>query len=77
VVVQSCVCANLPDCCEDTWDESCVLIVAAKYCQPGVRDCVCGDAPAGWEQTQCCETEWNNFCDVTATSKCGAMPGCH
>ncbi len=73
---QTCVCDKLPECCTDTWDLPCVLIVEQKYCEPGVRECVCGDAPDGWEQTQCCETQWTNFCNETAIIKCGARASC-
>jgi hypothetical protein len=74
---QACVCERLPDCCTATWDLPCTLIVIQKYCEPGVRECVCGPASdGGWEQTQCCETEWTNFCDETAIIKCGAKAGC-
>jgi len=74
---QACVCEKLPDCCTATWDLPCTLIVLQKFCEPGVRECVCGPAAeGGWEQTQCCETEWTGFCDETAVIKCGAKAGC-
>ncbi len=74
--IEACVCEKLPDCCTNTWDLPCVLIVEQKFCEEGVRDCVCGPAPDGWEQTQCCETQWTNFCKETAIIKCGARAGC-
>lgn len=75
--VETCVCALLPDCCTDTWDGACAQIVTEKYCQPGVRDCVCNPPPDGWDQNSCCATSWTNLCDATAVSKCGAVAGCH
>lgn len=75
--IQACVCDKLPDCCTTTWDLPCTLIVTQKFCEPGVRECVCGPAAeGGWEQTQCCETEWTSFCDETAVIKCDAKAGC-
>ncbi|MBN1655930.1 MAG: hypothetical protein JXA30_19340 [Deltaproteobacteria bacterium] len=74
---QSCVCEKLPDCCTNTWDLPCTLIVIQKYCEPGIRECVCGPAAnGGWEQTQCCEVDWTDFCKETAIIKCGAKAGC-
>jgi len=75
--VQVCVCELLSSCCTDAWSEACVLIVEQKYCQAGVRDCVCGAGEGQWGQTMCCESEWSDtFCDEVAESKCGAVPGC-
>jgi hypothetical protein len=42
--LQACVCALAPECCTTGWSESCTFIVSQKYCQPGVRECVCGSA---------------------------------
>ena len=74
--IEACVCEKLPDCCADKWVLPCVLIVEQKFCEPGVRECVCGPAPDGWQQTQCCETQWTDFCKETAIIKCGARAGC-
>jgi hypothetical protein len=75
--LQVCVCEKLPSCCTDVWDAACVLIVKQKYCQPGVRDCVCGDQPGQWAQHTCCNSSWSdNFCDQVAEQKCGAAAGC-
>jgi hypothetical protein len=69
---------NDPDCCTKAWSLGCALIVQQKYCQAGVRDCVCGtNVDAGqWDQTSCCSTDWNSTCDAVATNKCGAAKGC-
>lgn len=77
VDTQACVCDKLPECCTDTWDLPCVLIVKQKYCEPGVRECVCGpESEGGWEQTQCCETNWGDLCRSTALIKCMGDPTC-
>jgi hypothetical protein len=67
-----------PDCCTKAWSLACTLLVQDKYCQPGVRDCVCGtDVDAGqWAQTTCCAIDWNSDCNTIATAKCGAAQGC-
>ena len=74
---QACVCDKLPDCCTTTWDHACTLIVLGKFCEPGVRDCICGTAEEeGW-QPSCCESpEWTDFCNEIAIIKCGAKAGC-
>jgi hypothetical protein len=54
----------------------CALIVQQKYCQPTVRDCVCGTDAGQWDQTQCCSTDWTSTCDSVATLKCNAAQGC-
>jgi hypothetical protein len=74
---ETCVCALLPDCCTATWDGACAQIVAEKYCQQGVRDCVCGNGLNQWQQATCCSTSWTNACDIVAVSKCTAVAGCH
>jgi hypothetical protein len=75
--LQVCVCEKLPACCTKAWDTACVLIVKQKYCQQGVRDCVCGDASGQWGQHTCCDSNWSeNFCNQVAQNKCGAAPGC-
>ena len=75
--LQVCVCEKLPSCCTGVWDSACALIVKQKYCQPGVRDCVCGDGPQQWKQHACCDSNWNEtFCNQVAEQKCGAAPGC-
>lgn len=76
--LQVCVCEKLPSCCTEGWTEPCALIVEQKYCQEGVRECVCGpDVDAGqWDQSNCCMKSWTNFCDTVAESKCNATPGC-
>lgn len=75
--LQVCVCEKLPSCCTDVWDATCVLIVKQKYCQAGVRDCVCGDGPMQWGQHACCDSSWSDtFCNQVAEQKCGATPGC-
>jgi len=33
---------------------------------------VCQD----WQQTGCCDTEWTNFCTITAEQKCNAQYTC-
>jgi hypothetical protein len=76
--LQVCVCEKLTECCTEAWSTACVLIVTDKYCQPGVRDCVCGNADGQWNQPQCCNVAWSDtFCDSTAVNHCGAMPGCN
>ena len=76
--LQVCVCEKLTECCTEAWSTACVLIVTEKYCQPGVRDCVCGDADGQWNQSQCCNVAWSDtFCDSTAVNHCGAVKGCN
>jgi hypothetical protein len=71
------VCELLPSCCTDAWSTACVLIVEQKYCQPGVRECVCGTEDGQWGQASCCEVAWTDvFCDGVAVDKCSATPGC-
>jgi hypothetical protein len=74
--LQVCVCEKLPECCTKAWTDACVFIVAQKYCQAGVRDCVCGTGTAQWGQTQCCESQWSASCDSVAELKCNAVAGC-
>lgn len=75
--LQVCVCEMVPSCCTEAWNAACVLFVTQKYCQPGVRECVCGDGPDQWQQHSCCELDWtDNFCDSVAVEHCGAVPGC-
>jgi hypothetical protein len=75
--LQVCVCEKLTACCTDAWSAPCVLIVQQKYCQPGVRDCVCGDGDGQWGRHSCCDQDWSDaFCNDVAQSKCGAMTGC-
>ena len=74
--IQVCVCERLSGCCTDSWSTACTLIVEHKYCQPGIRECVCGTAEGQWGQTACCETAWTDFCDEVAETKCSAIPGC-
>ncbi len=76
--LEVCVCQNLPSCCTDAWSEACALLVQQKYCQTGVRQCVCGSCTAadagGWAPQ--CSTDWNSVCDSVALNKCGAVQGC-
>jgi hypothetical protein len=74
--LQVCVCEKLTACCTDAWSTACVLTVTQKFCQPGVRDCVCGTGTGQWGQTACCDNWSGTFCDQVAESKCGAVPGC-
>ena len=74
--LELCVCQNDPDCCTKAWGLACALLVQQKYCQTGVRDCVCGTDAGQWAQTSCCSTDWNSTCDSVATLKCGAAQGC-
>ena len=76
--LQVCVCEKIPACCTTAWSKACVLIVQQKYCQPGVRDCVCGtNVDAGqWGQTSCCDTAWTDTCNTVAEIKCSAVVGC-
>jgi hypothetical protein len=76
--LELCVCQKDSDCCTKAWTTACTLIVEEKYCQPGIRDCVCGtDVDAGqWGQTDCCDADWSSTCDSVATLKCGAAQGC-
>jgi hypothetical protein len=74
--LQVCVCEKLSSCCTEKWGAACVLIVEQKYCQTGVRDCVCGSGADQWMQTACCDSSWTNFCDEVAESKCDAVRGC-
>jgi hypothetical protein len=74
--LEVCVCEKDQSCCTTAWSLPCVLIVQQKYCQPGVRDCVCGVDAGQWGQTQCCNTDWTSTCDSVATLKCSAVQGC-
>ena len=74
--LEVCVCQKDPTCCTMAWGPGCVLIVQQKYCQPGVRDCVCGSDAGQWGQTQCCASDWTSTCDSVATVKCNAAQGC-
>ena len=67
---EQCVCELLPDCCTDAWDAVCAQLVNEFHCQEGVRPCVCEE----WEQATCCNTQWTDFCTITAEEKCGATP---
>lgn len=71
-----CVCEKDPSCCTKAWGKHCVFIVEQKYCQAGVRDCVCGSAEGQWGQAACCASEWSSTCDSVAKLKCDAVPGC-
>ena len=74
--LEVCVCEKDPNCCTVAWTDPCVLIVQQKYCQPGVRDCVCGTDAGQWGQSDCCNTDWTSTCDSVATLKCNAVQGC-
>lgn len=71
-----CVCEKDPSCCTKAWTRQCVFIVEQKFCQPGIRDCVCGSADGQWGQASCCESDWSSTCDSVAKVKCEAVPGC-
>jgi hypothetical protein len=72
-----CVCAMIPSCCTDNWDEACAIMVMQKHCEAGVRSCVCGSEPDEWQlQAQCCSGEWPALCESTAVQKCGAKESC-
>jgi hypothetical protein len=72
-----CVCEKLSTCCTTAWDYACVLLVKQKYCQPGIRDCVCGDGAGQKGQHSCCDVDWSDtFCDSVAKNQCGAASGC-
>jgi hypothetical protein len=74
--LEVCVCQKIPSCCTTAWTLGCALIVQQKYCQAGVRDCVCGTDAGQWDQTSCCSSDWNSLCDSVAMNKCGATTGC-
>jgi hypothetical protein len=74
--LEVCVCEKDPSCCTMAWSAPCILIVQQKYCQPGVRDCVCGSDAGQWGQTDCCNVDWSSPCDSVATLKCNAVQGC-
>jgi hypothetical protein len=71
--LEACVCELRPECCSERWDETCVRLLDEKHCEPGVRECLCGD----WQQSQCCEGVWDTFCRITAEEKCAARPSCN
>jgi hypothetical protein len=75
--LQVCVCEKLPSCCTEAWTEACTYVVRQKYCQAGVRECVCGTGAMQWGQAQCCEQQWSDSCDTVAERKCNALPGCY
>jgi len=70
--LEVCVCEKDPTCCTSDWGKRCVFIVEQKYCQDGVRDCVCNT----WGKTSCCGTDWTSTCDTVGVSKCNAVQGC-
>jgi hypothetical protein len=74
--LEVCVCQMDSTCCTTAWALQCTYLVEQKYCQPGVRDCVCGSDAGQWDQTTCCTTDWTSTCDSVATLKCGAAQGC-
>jgi hypothetical protein len=74
--VELCVCNKIPSCCTTAWTAPCALIVQDKWCQPGVRDCVCGTDAGQWGQMSCCMSDWTSFCDSVGTNKCGETTGC-
>ncbi len=74
--LEVCVCEKVQSCCTTAWTLDCALIVQQKYCQAGVRDCVCGTDAGQWAQTDCCNTDWTSTCDSVATLKCSAVQGC-
>ncbi|HEX7480386.1 MAG TPA: hypothetical protein VF331_21475 [Polyangiales bacterium] len=74
--LEVCVCEKDPTCCSKSWAQQCVFLVQQKYCQAGVRDCVCGTGSGQWGQTACCSTDWTPSCDSVAQIKCGAVAGC-
>jgi hypothetical protein len=74
--LEVCVCEKDRSCCTTAWGLQCALIVQQKYCQPNVRDCVCGTDAGQWGQTSCCTTDWTSTCDSVATIKCSAVQGC-
>jgi hypothetical protein len=78
--LELCVCnmTGASSCCTTAWTLACALLVQQKYCQAGVRQCVCGtDVDAGqWAQTSCCSTDWTSTCDSVASVKCHAVTGC-
>jgi hypothetical protein len=74
--LELCVCQKDQSCCTTAWGLECALIVQQKYCQPTVRDCVCGTDAGQWGQAQCCNTDWTSTCDSVATLKCNAAQGC-
>ena len=73
---QACVCALQPACCTTAWTETCTFVVAQKFCQPGVRECVCGNGMGQWQQFECCAQSWSDTCDSVAVNKCSARAGC-
>lgn len=74
--IQRCVCDKLDSCCTQSWTAACTYIVTERFCQPGVRDCVCGSGDGQWQQSGCCDAEWTSTCDDVAQIKCGAAVGC-
>jgi hypothetical protein len=74
--LEVCVCEKDQSCCTTAWGVQCALIVQQKFCQPTVRDCVCGSDAGQWDQTQCCTTDWSSTCDIVAAQKCNAVQGC-
>jgi hypothetical protein len=74
--LQACVCALQPECCKTAWSQACTFVVAQKYCQRGVRECVCGSAEGQWQQASCCGQSWTDTCESVAINKCSASSGC-
>jgi hypothetical protein len=75
--IEKCICEMLPDCCSKGWTKPCVLLTEGHYCEPTVRECVCGpEADGGWAQSNCCAQEWTNFCETVAVQKCKATTIC-
>ena len=75
--LEACVCDKLPSCCSESWSAACTYIVAQKYCQVGIRECVCGSDEGQWQQTSCCDRDWTETCNTVAELKCNAVAGCN
>jgi hypothetical protein len=69
-----CVCEKDVTCCTKSWGPGCAAIVNSRFCQEGVRECVC-DPNGKVGQEKCC-SEWTRTCDVYAQGQCEALPGC-
>lgn len=74
------VCAALPECCSDGWDEFCV-IAAFQLCDPPVASGCIHDDPTCAELVcrrlpDCCDVAWDETCLALEAVLCACPDGC-
>lgn len=84
--IESCVCAQYPDCCSDVWSGFCVLLVEEEACGECSlkRDCCSANSYPGCDNPEvescvcaqypaCCEKAWTDYCVLLVdTLSCGS-----